>query len=203
MSVSPLQVLTLGADAAYLSRRDPPTAPDGQYDWQVSQQDGSAKDGHSAVTNFIGDVQSLKTKEVYVPDPKTVSGFVGLAVNGDTVDDRKGAFEGGLAIMSRLPQGSATQTQMSNAAIAMLYNAIPHPPATFVGPEYNFRHADGGYNNIQQPDMGRAGTRYSRSVQPERVMPTHTLPDPGLIFDTLLRRRGVSIARFQKKSFFY
>ena len=95
--------------------------------------------------------------------------------------------------MSRLPQGSDIQTNMSNAAIGMLYNTIPHPPITFLGPEYTFRQADGGNNNILEPDLGRAGTRYSRSAQPRRVMPAHGLPDPGLVFDTLLRRKGVSI----------
>ena len=96
--------------------------------------------------------------------------------------------------MSRLPQGSDLQTDLSNAAIGMLYNAIPHPPITFLGPEYTFRQADGGYNNILEPNLGRAGTRYSRSAQPKKARPDHVLPDPGLVFDTLLRRKGVSIA---------
>ena len=96
--------------------------------------------------------------------------------------------------MSRLPQGSDLQTDLSNAAIGMLYNAIPHPPITFLGPEYTFRQADGGYNNILEPNFGRAGTRYSRSAQPKKARPDHVQPDPGLVFDTLLRRKGVSIA---------
>ena len=98
--------------------------------------------------------------------------------------------------MSRLPQGSELQTELSNAAIGMLYNTIPHPPIAFLGPEYSFRHADGGYNNILEPDFGRAGTRYSRSAQPRRCRPDHVLPDPGLIFDTLLKRKGVGDSTF-------
>jgi linoleate 10R-lipoxygenase len=95
--------------------------------------------------------------------------------------------------MSRLPNGSELQTELSNEAIGLLYNTIPHPPAAFLGPEYNFRHADGGFNNIEQPDLGRAGTRYSRSAQPRRSMPEHALPSAELVFDTLLKRKGVSM----------
>jgi linoleate 10R-lipoxygenase len=84
---------------------------------------------------------------------------------------------------------------MSNAAIGMLYNAIPHPPSTFLGPEYEFRQADGGYNNVMEPDLGRAGTRYARSVQGKgrRGMGYGGLPEAGLVFDTLLKRKGVSV----------
>jgi hypothetical protein len=39
--------------------------------------------------------------------------------------------------------------------------------------------------------MGQAGTPYSRSVQQYHAIPQNTLPDPGLVFDTLLKRDGV------------
>ena len=66
------------------------------------------------------------------------------------------------------------------------------PPASYLGPSHSFRQADGGGNNLQYPDLGRAGFAYSRSVQGKWCMPPETLPDPGLIFDTLLKRRAVS-----------
>lgn len=94
--------------------------------------------------------------------------------------------------MSRLPPSSPVGTDLSNTAVGMLYNSIPHPCADYVGPEYAFRHADGGYNNIHEPDIGRAGRRYARSVQPKRCIPLSSLPDPALVFDTLLRARDVS-----------
>ena len=71
-STNPIQILTLGADAAYLSRRDPPTAPDGHYDWQVSEDDGATKKGHSIITNLVGEATTLKGKGVFVPNPKEV-----------------------------------------------------------------------------------------------------------------------------------
>jgi hypothetical protein len=71
-SINPIQVLTLGADAAYLSRRKPPTAPDGHYDWQVSEDDGATKKGHSIITNLVGEATTLKGKGVFVPNAKDV-----------------------------------------------------------------------------------------------------------------------------------
>lgn len=56
-----------------------------------------------------------------------------------------------------------------------------------------FREADGGGNNLLQPDIGRAGQHYARSVQGRHPMPAHALPDPGLVFDVLLKRRGVCL----------
>jgi len=85
---------------------------------------------------------------------------------------------------------------MSNSAITLLYNTIPHPPASFLGPVHSFRQADGGGNNLQNPDCGRAGTPYARSVQGKWCMPEAVQPDPGLIFDTILKARDVSIKAF-------
>jgi linoleate 10R-lipoxygenase len=72
-----------------------------------------------------------------------------------------------------------------------VYNDLSHPQATYVGNTYAWRAADGSYNNISTPDMGKAGTPYARSVQQSHPLPTNTLPDPGLVFDTLLKRDGV------------
>jgi len=94
--------------------------------------------------------------------------------------------------MSELPAGSKLGTELANAAVAMLYETLPHPPAGFLGPGYTFRHADGGYNNVHLPNLGRAGTPYARNVQGKTCIPPHSLPDPGLVFDTLLRARDVS-----------
>lgn len=72
-----------------------------------------------------------------------------------------------------------------------MYDDLPHPPSTYVGNQYAWRTTDGSYNNITDPDMGKAGTPYSRSVQQEHPLPQNDLPDAGLVFDTLLRREKV------------
>ena len=56
-----------------------------------------------------------------------------------------------------------------------------------VGPEDRYRSADGSGNNPLWPDLGKAGSPYSRSVPP--VQPkAAAMPDPELVFDQLLKR---------------
>jgi linoleate 10R-lipoxygenase len=74
--------------------------------------------------------------------------------------------------------------------VQRLYNDLVHPSATSIGQSYAWRTADGSCNNIDMPDMGKAGTPYGRSVQQSHPLPRDHLPDPGLIFDTLLKRDG-------------
>lgn len=107
------------------------------------------------------------------------------------VTDCRIQFADGLTILSRLPPSSEIATDMSNAAVGMLYNTVPHPPASFLGPVHSWRSADGGGNNLQVPDCGRGGTAYARSVQGQWCLAAESLPDPGLIFDTLLKKRVV------------
>ena len=66
----------------------------------------------------------------------------------------------------------------------------PHNPGE--GQQYAWRAADGSNNNIDSPDMGKAGTPYSRSVQQTHPLTARDLPDAGLVFDTLLRREKVN-----------
>jgi linoleate 10R-lipoxygenase len=54
--ISPVQAFTLVADAAYLSRRALPTAPDGYYDWQITSDPADKREGHSTVTNLVNRV---------------------------------------------------------------------------------------------------------------------------------------------------
>ncbi|KAG6848429.1 hypothetical protein C0991_000608, partial [Blastosporella zonata] len=105
----------------------------------------------------------------------------------------KGAFATGLGILARLDPNSDLEKKLNDAVIGTLYNTVPHPPAAFLGPNYCYRRADGGGNNLQELDYGRAGTAYSRSVQGNAGSPYTSLPDAGLIFDTILQRKGVSI----------
>jgi hypothetical protein len=55
---------------------------------------------------------------------------------------------------------------------------------------------DGSYNNISDPDMGKANHPYARSVQQKRALPQNMLPDAGLVFDTLLKREKVQAPIF-------
>lgn len=78
----------------------------------------------------------------------------------------------------------------------IVYNDLAHPPATYIGPEYQFRAADGSSNNPDAPNLGKAGTPYARSVQGANPLPRNQMPDAGLVFDTLLRREKVRISHY-------
>jgi linoleate 10R-lipoxygenase len=72
-----------------------------------------------------------------------------------------------------------------------VYDDLPHPPSTYIGNEYAWRTADGSGNNLSDPNLGKGGTPYSRSVQQTHPLRANDLPDAGLVFDTLLRREKV------------
>ncbi|KAK5988421.1 Psi-producing oxygenase A [Cladobotryum mycophilum] len=52
---------------------------------------------------------------------------------------------------------------------------------------HQYRMPDGSFNNILQPNLGRAGTPYAKSVRPIKRL-SGVKPDPGLLFDLLLGR---------------
>ncbi|KAJ7894889.1 heme peroxidase [Mycena olivaceomarginata] len=188
-SIPLLEALSLGADAAYLSKRGLPIAPDGQYDWEHQADNSRSPQGHAALTNLINTIERIKPKGTGKPDPRVVGAFLDAAVHPGSVDDRKGVFADGIELLSHLPPQAGVTKQLSDAAITLLYETVPHPPAASLGPTHTFRQADGGGNNLQDPDLGRAGTPYARSVQGQNAVPLTALPDPGLVFDTLMRAR--------------
>lgn len=100
-------------------------------------------------------------------------------------------FTTALAAITKLPEGKL-QDKLNDTAMTALYQTLPHPPATFVGPQFAFRAADGSGNNPHMPELGKAGLPYARSVQGKHPSPPNSLPDPGLVFDTLLKARDVS-----------
>ncbi|KAI0060754.1 linoleate diol synthase, partial [Artomyces pyxidatus] len=110
----------------------------------------------------------------------------------NALDDRKMLLEHVLTILSRsdsLLQGQL-RTTVERKVVEMLYDDLAHPPATYLGKKYSYRTPDGSYNNITDPDMGKAGMPYARSVQQSHPLPQNMLPDAGLVFDTLLKRDG-------------
>ncbi|KIY53364.1 linoleate diol synthase [Fistulina hepatica ATCC 64428] len=119
--------------------------------------------------------------------PSYQASLLDVMKNSKAIDDRKLLLLMVAQFVSRLPEGSwANEAQ--NLIIKLLYDDLPHPPATGVSKKYAYRRSDGAYNNINIPDMGKAGTAYARSVQQTHPLPTKNLPDAGLIFDTLLKR---------------
>jgi hypothetical protein len=62
-------------------------------------------------------------------------------------DDNKFLLEHLVQLLSKQDDGSAISTQLTNAFINNLWNAIPHPPMTSLGKKYQYREADGSNNN--------------------------------------------------------
>lgn len=116
-----------------------------------------------------------------------LAGIVDALRHNNAIDDRKMLLETVLSFISKLPEGTLA-TKLQNATIELLYNDLPHPPSTYIGQKYAWREADGSNNNLSDPGLGKAGTPYSRSVQQTHPLPRSSLPDPGLVFDTLLKR---------------
>jgi linoleate 10R-lipoxygenase len=123
-------------------------------------------------------------------DTSTLASIVDAIRHTEAIDDRKMLLEHVLVLLSRLPEQSVLAKKLQNATVELLYNDLGHPPATYIGSKYAWRAADGSNNNISDPDMGKAGTPYARSVQQTHAIPQNSLPDPGLVFDTLLKREG-------------
>lgn len=94
--------------------------------------------------------------------------------------------------MARLPEGDL-KNKLKAGAVELLYHDLAHPPSTYLGKQHIWRTADGSYNNVNDPKLGKAGNNYSRSVQQQHPLPPSQLPDPGLLFDSLLKREGVSV----------
>jgi len=123
---------------------------------------------------------------------KTMDAILDAIRHKTEINDRDLLLEQALMIMAQLPNGS-TKKKLQTAAVELLYHDLAHPPATYLGKQHIWRTADGSYNNVNDPDLGKAGNNYSRSVQQQHPLPPSQLPDPGLLFDSLLKREKVSL----------
>ncbi|TFY76746.1 hypothetical protein EWM64_g7266 [Hericium alpestre] len=130
--------------------------------------------------------QIKKGHDVYI-EPTILSAVIDAAKHLNDLDDRKMLLEHAVAFMSHCPPGPVL-SKMEKGVIEILYNDLSHPPATYLGQKYSYRTVDGSYNNICDPDMGKAGMPYARSVQGTHPLPQNMLPDSGIVFDTLLKR---------------
>ncbi|CAE6412423.1 unnamed protein product, partial [Rhizoctonia solani] len=115
--------------------------------------------------------------------------LVKIAGRDTAVDDRTGIFSKIFATVPKLPAGSDLEKSMNDYLVKLLYETLPHPPSSYVG-EDRFRRADGSRNNVNMPDLGRAGTTYARNVQGRRLQPPTSLPPTSMVFEELLKATG-------------
>ncbi|KAG4035571.1 hypothetical protein MFRU_001g03400 [Monilinia fructicola] len=125
-------------------------------------------------------------KSITPGDANTLLKLFTSEIKGVQNDDTL-LLEKTVQLLSTQPETSGIGKSLTAAFINTLWDALPHPPLRSLGKEFKYRDADGGNNNIRMPDLGRAGTAYAKSVKAERPKKKN-LPDPGELFDGLLRR---------------
>ncbi|KAF5328311.1 hypothetical protein D9611_014635 [Ephemerocybe angulata] len=166
-----------------------PTEPSQSGTIPTPVQDSNAKADAETIKTFDDFQAKVKKGGTFDFSTSGLSAVLDLVRNKGSIDDRKLLLEHALTFVARMEDGPMAQT-IRNKIIQLLYNDLTHPAATSISNKYAWRTADGSYNNIDVPEMGKAGTPYSRSVQQTHALPKNKLPDPGLIFDTLLKREG-------------
>ncbi|KAK0714040.1 heme peroxidase [Lasiosphaeria miniovina] len=127
-------------------------------------------------------------KNLRVADYKTLKTMVLSKLRGEQwSDDKTMIMESVIQLVANLPSHSKTRAQLTDSFITQLWDSLEHPPSLFVGDKYQYRQADGSYNNVMYPQLGAAGTAYARSVNTSVLRPG-ALPDPALIYDAVMKR---------------
>ncbi|OQU97287.1 hypothetical protein CLAIMM_03240 [Cladophialophora immunda] len=164
-------VFTQFAALIHASQRPLPTqSGDGQY---LEKEEP---------TGFWNDLKHLGFK-----DAETALHLVQDKLSGGPIDDRKMHMEEAMQLVAALPDRSANRVKITSSLVDLLWNSLQHPPLSYLGDGYQYRSADGSNNSYIFPKLGAANTPYARSVQPKITQPG-ALPDPGLLFDSLLAR---------------
>ncbi|KAF5869761.1 putative fatty acid oxygenase protein [Botrytis fragariae] len=146
---------------------------DGSYDTKQEQ------------SGLWDDLKALRIKDLETLQ-MTIKQEIG---SSNLADDKTMLMEKLIQLVANLPGTSKTRVKLTEVLVDELWGSLEHPPASMLGDKYNYRQADGSYNNIKFPDIGKAGTAYARSVTPKIVQP-NPKPDPGLIFDTIMSREN-------------
>ncbi|KAK3900043.1 linoleate diol synthase [Staphylotrichum tortipilum] len=129
------------------------------------------------------DVKTLRSS-----DWKTLKTMLVTKLKGETQsDDKTMIMERVIQLVSNLPSDSKLRVELTNTFLGELWYSLEHPPSLYVGEKYQYRQADGSYNNILFPQLGAAGTAYARSVNATVLRPG-ALPDPGLVYDSVMKR---------------
>ncbi|KAF4452113.1 hypothetical protein F53441_5046 [Fusarium austroafricanum] len=90
-------------------------------------------------------------------------------------------------LAGNLPNNSALRQEQINNQVKGKYDAMLHPPLTYLGNAFQYRTADGKFNSALNPHLGQAGAPYAKTV-PSKTGPLGALPDPGDLFDKLMAR---------------
>ncbi|KAG4442109.1 hypothetical protein IFR05_002395 [Cadophora sp. M221] len=146
--------------------------------------DGAYGDPKALTTGLLQDLKHAGIRGVR----KNVYTLLQVAMQkGKPVDDKLMTMEKLIAITASLPPNSKSRKRLSHTIVRTLWDSLDHPPRSYLGEKFQYRMADGSYNNILVPHLGQAGTPYARTSRATKRL--HGVrPDPGLLFDLLMSR---------------
>ncbi|KAI9725442.1 MAG: hypothetical protein M1828_003113 [Chrysothrix sp. TS-e1954] len=119
-------------------------------------------------------------------DMEAITAVAEKAAENAPWNDRRYLMEHIIQTAAHLPYRQTLSTRLTNGFIAKLYNDLQHPPLSYLG-QHLYRSADGSGNSLLHPELGAAHTPYARTVKPVNAQ-RGALPDPGVIFDSVLAR---------------
>lgn len=118
---------------------------------------------------------------------KTILTILKSVITGQQIiDDKTMIMEETIQLVANLPHGSRLRAELTNNFIGQLWDTLDHPPLLYMGDKHQYRQADGSWNNPMNPMLGAAGSTYARTCRPS--VPVGALPDPSLIFETIMKR---------------
>ncbi|KAJ2894179.1 uncharacterized protein MKZ38_007881 [Zalerion maritima] len=134
-------------------------------------------------SSLKADLMTLKMKDI-----KTLVEVVKGKLKGPHVaDDKTMIMERVIQLVAGLPSKSKLREELTNGFLNELWYSLDHPPLLYMGDQFSYRSADGSNVNPMNPSLGAAGTLYARSCRPG-VVTLPALPDPSLIFDSVMKR---------------
>jgi len=140
--------------------------------------------GNTVTEEPTGPLEDLK--RLGFEDLETLLAFLNASVHGVT-DDSELLLERVIQLLAKLPHTSEEGAKLQDGFIHSLWEGLDHPPMTNLGEEHRYREADGSKNNIFMPHLGAANQPYARTTPPLTYQ-SPSLPDPEIIFDTLMAR---------------
>lgn len=190
------------------SKSEPVSTSQLQYQPQITTEIMSAEssstqpvwtsDTSKTKPTIISDIESAThsiqaifrdLKSITPEDANTLLQLFSSEIKG-VQNDNTLLLEKTVQLLSSQPETSGIGKSLTASFVNTLWDALPHPPMRSLDKKYMYRDADGGNNNIRMPDLGRAGTAYAKNVNAVR-MKKKDLPDPGELFDSLMRRGGI------------
>ncbi|KAL8965257.1 MAG: hypothetical protein Q9183_003949 [Haloplaca sp. 2 TL-2023] len=133
-------------------------------------------------SGFLQDLKTFGFKDI-----NTMLQVMKGKATGELQDDKTYTMEYLMQLVAGLPSNSKLRVDLTNSFIDELWNSLQHPPMSYMTDKYMYRQPDGSYNNVMYPMLGAANTPYARSVN-SRILAPGAMPDPGLVFDSVMAR---------------